>query len=331
MKKSIKIIILALVLIALGYLFVSQGNSNESVVESADTERGIKIVSTLFPLHDLAQAIGGDRVTTTLLLPPGMSPHAFEPTPSDMLKISQADFFIYTGENLEPWAGKLLNSLNVIPNSLVLGQNLNTLELSDDHGHEHEDGHEDHPSDEHEEELESGLDPHIWLDPLLMMEMADRFTNQLVALDVAGTDYYLSNLASYKNSLEQLDADFREALADCRHREIIYGGHYAFGYLAKRYNLDYEAAQGFSPDAESSPTRLVDLVKMLKDHQVNYLFAAQMDNPQLSETLAQEAQVEILTLHTVHNLSQEERDRNLSYENLMRLNLKNLKQGLECR
>jgi zinc transport system substrate-binding protein len=336
MKKTIKLIILLLLVAVLAWWLFDK--DKESKDREVIEENGkIKIVATLFPLYDLSQAIGGDRVASTLLLPPGLSPHAFEPTPSDMLKINQADLFIYTGEYLEPWADKLLKSLNKSPNFLVLGQDLNTLELSDEHSHDEEDEHEEdeHEEDEHEEdeheEDEHSLDPHIWLDPILMIEMANRFTDKLIALDPAGEAFYLNNLEGYKVELEVLDADFRDALADCRHREIIYGGHYAFGYLANRYNLEYEAAQGFSPDAESTPSRLADLVGMLKEHESSYLFAANMENPQLADTLAREAGAEILILHTVHNLSKDERDEQLSYQDLMRFNLNNLKQGLECR
>jgi len=322
MKKTFKLTIVLLIIVLLAWFFMVQRNRANNDPDKSSSEGKIKIVSTLFPLHDISQVIGGERVASSLLLPPGVSPHAFEPTPSDMLKINQADLFVYTGKYLEPWAEKLLNSSNKISHFLVLGQDLNTLEFDDEHGHEDEDEHEE---DEH------GLDPHIWLDPILMMAMADRFASKLVELDPAGSDYYLSNLEIYINKLARLDTDFREALSDCEHREIIYGGHYAFGYLANRYNLEYEAAQGFSPDAESTPGRLTELIKMLKEHETSYLFAASMENPQLADTLAQEAGVEVLTLHTVHNLSKAERDDQLSYEDLMRANLDNLKLGLQCR
>jgi zinc transport system substrate-binding protein len=319
MQKKFRLFILVLIIIFLAWFFVSKDDDTNKAANISHEDEKIQIVSSLFPWHDLAQAIGGDRVESSLLLSPGISPHAFEPTPSDMLKIAQADLFVYTGKYLEPWADKLLKSLDKTPRFLVLGQDLNTLELSDDHGHEEDE------EDEHQ------LDPHIWLDPILMIQMAANLTTKLVEIDPASTDYYASNLESYKNSLEQLDADFKVALSDCRHREVIYGGHYAFGYLANRYNLEYEAAQGFSPDAESTPSRLAEIVDMLKEHETSYLFASKMENPQLAETLAQEAQIEVLTLHTVHNLTKEERDDKLSYEDLMRLNLDSLKLGLQCR
>lgn len=319
MKKIFSLFILLVVSIFLIWLFTSQVNKEEEMSKIPNAVEKIKIVSTLFPWYDLAQAIGGDRIESSLLLPPGISPHAFEPTPSEMLKISQADLFIYTGEYLEPWADELLQSLDKTPDFLVLGQDLNTLEVSEDHEDEEEANHD-----------EDDLDPHIWLDPLLMIDMATNLTTKLVQIDPAGTDYYVSNLESYKNSLEQLDADFKEALSDCRHRKIVYAGHYAFGYLSKRYNLEYEAAQGLSPDAESTPSRLAEIIKILRENEVNYLFASTIENSQLADTLAKEARVEILSLHTVHNLTKEERNDKLSYEDLMRINLDNLKLGLQC-
>lgn len=72
----------------------------------------IEVVATLFPQYDFARQIAGARADVTLLLPPGVESHAYEPTPADIIRINQADVFLYTGAYMEPWAQKLIEGLD---------------------------------------------------------------------------------------------------------------------------------------------------------------------------------------------------------------------------
>jgi len=317
MKK--KIIIISIIILAIvAFILVSrQGNRkqlNEDGNMQAKQEGGSKVVimSSLFPWYDLAKQIGGDRVDVSLILPPGVEAHAFEPTPSDMLKISQADLFIYTGDYLEPWAKDLLDSLGSdAPKALALGEGL-AVASSDGHGDN------------------NTLDPHIWLDPMIYFNIAGRLSQELGRIDASNINYYDTRLNAYRQRLDNLDADYRETLGKCQQTEFVYAGHYAFAYLAHRYGLQYEAAQGFSPDAESNPKRLTQLTDIIKRYQLSYIFAEELDNPQLAESLAQEAGVKILLLNSAHNLSKNDLRAGLTYEEIMRNNLEQLSLGLKC-
>jgi zinc transport system substrate-binding protein len=271
----------------------------------------IKIVTSLFPWYDLAREIGGERISVSLLLPPGTEAHSFEPTPGDMIAVSKADLFVYTGDYLEPWAQDIIDSFEgAAGRSLALGESAATLV---------------------DEDEESGLDPHIWLDPMIMDNLAGRLAQKLADLDPTNRSYYNQRLENYRASLEKLDVDYREKLSKCAHKEFIYAGHYAFGYLAARYGLQYEAAQGFSPDAESSPQRLTELADLIKEKNIAYIFAEELDNPQLAETLARKQGVTILFLNSAHNLSKADIKAGLSYEEIMRNNLDKLIIAFKCR
>ena len=314
-KKGVIIFLLLLALVWLGVSVyknrANQGNEASNLDQSSTNSDKIVIVSSLFPWYDLARQIGGDYVEVSLLLPPGVEAHAFEPTPSDMIKISQSGLFIYTGDYLEPWAKDLITSLGKdAPKSLSLGAGLAVVD--------------------NELVNQTALDPHIWTDPIIYAQVAERLTAEMVKIDPSHVDYYNSRLDSYKQSLENLDSDYKKILGACRQTEFIYAGHYAFAYLAKRYNLQYEAAQGFSPDAESNPQRLIELIDLLQDYQADYVFAEELDSPQLAEALAQEAGVKILLLNSAHNVAKDDLQSGISYEEIMRTNLAQLKLGLKC-
>lgn len=302
---------------------VDIGVVSENVVDGSVPSAKISVISSLFPWYDLSREIGGDLVEVKLLLPPGVEAHAFEPTPSDMIALSKTKLFVYTGDYMEPWAQDILDGLDgSAPASLVIGQDLAVLE-GEEHEHE-EDGEED--GEEH-----SGLDPHIWLDPMIMSKAAGRLAKALAELDPAGKSYYNQRLENYQSRLDKLDEDYRRTLGACKQNNFIFAGHYAFGYLASRYNLQYEAAQGFSPDAESSPQQLQALSDLIKTTGVKYIFAEELENQQLAEALAQENGVKILLLNSAHNLSKDDLKDGLSYLDIMQSNLKQLSTGLLCR
>ncbi|PKM89412.1 zinc-binding protein [Candidatus Falkowbacteria bacterium HGW-Falkowbacteria-2] len=281
----------------------------------------IYVVASLFPWYDLAREIGGAKVGVSLPLPPGVEAHSFEPTPNDMINIGGASLFVYTGDYLEPWASDIISSLgNGAPSSSALGEGYATLEDDDEHEGEEAD----------EEEEGHGVDPHIWLDPVIMSKAADRLAQKLGEVDSENTEYYNSRAEDYTARLAALDSDYREGLSSCELKDLIYAGHFAFGYLADRYGLQHEAAQGFSPDAESNPNRLIELTNLLREKQAEYVFTEATDSRNLAEALASEANVSILTLNSAHNLSREDLRAGLTYERIMRENLEKLKLGLKC-
>lgn len=322
-------IILSLVIIIIAWAAASNWQKKNQSVKEIGSETAttspaiiggdkISIVASLFPWYDLAKQIGGERVEIKLLLPPGVEAHAFEPTPSDMITVSQAKLFIYTGDYFETWAQDILDSLDGgAPRAEALGADLATLTDKD----------EAVPA---EEKMPSNQDPHIWLDPRLMSKAAGRLAKTLATLDPDNSAYYNQRLEAYQQRLENLDTDYRQTLSRCDQTEFIYAGHYAFGYLAARYGLKYEAAQGFSPDAESSPQRLTELADLIKESQASYIFAEELDNPQLAAALAKENGVKILLLNSAHNLSKDDLKAGLTYEQIMRNNLEKLKLGLGC-
>lgn len=306
-KKFLKIALFIIIGLALA-LYLSYGHfdfsKSESPVNSQiSKEKKVKVVASLFPWYDLAKEIGGERVEAVLLLPPGLEAHSFEPKPQDILAINQADLFLYTGASMEPWALDLSASLNNSISIIAVSDNLSLLEPED---------------------------PHIWLDPVLMQEIVVNLSKTLISLDPEGSDYYQANFLKYQARLEALDRDFKNSLATCKYREIVYAGHYAFAYLSKRYNLDYKAAQSFSPNAETSPGDLLDLSQAIKNQGSQYLFMDKMENPQLAESLARDLGVDILSLKTVANLESDDYEAGRSYEDLMRENLDKLIIGLEC-
>lgn len=290
--------------------------------EKLPEAKKLAVVTTLFPLYDFAKNIGGEYADVSLLMPPGVEPHGFEPRPEDIIRINRADIFIYTGKYMEPWADKILKgtdneSLAVVDSS----KGVILIKEADDNNHSY--GHKrDHAYN---------MDPHIWLDFENAQKMVDNILEGFIMADAVNESVYTKNAEDYKSMLAELDNKFQEGLASCKTRYFIHGGHYAFGYMAKRYGLNYISAyQGFSPDAEPSARRVVELVRKMKKYDTAYVFYEELISPRLAEVIAKETGAVLLQLHATHNITKEEWDRGVTFIGLMEQTLVNLKTGLQC-
>jgi zinc transport system substrate-binding protein len=310
MQKIIVIIGVAAI-IAGGIVAFLSFNQNKEIASNK-----ITIVTTLFPLYDMAKNIGADKAAVSMLLPPGMEPHTFEPKPGDIMKINEADVFVYTGRFMEPWAEDIIKG--------VINKKLIVVDASK--------GTKMIPAVFHDEDEPVGaLDPHIWLDFDNAKIMAENIAEVLEAKDPADKAFFRQNAADYNKQLSELDASFRTALSTCKNREIVYGGHYAFGYMAKRYGLKYMAAQGVSPDAEPTANDLARLVEQIKKDHITYVFYEELTSPKIAETIAGETHAKLLLLNPAANVTKDQFERGVSFFEILHADLENLKIGLECR
>ena len=285
----------------------------------------LTVVTTLFPLYDFARAIGGERTDVTLLLPPGIEPHTFEPKPADVMTVNKADIFVFTNEYMEPWAKSFLNGLPTHNITIVDTSKGVTLLKS---GPEEEGEEAEHGNLHHHH---GGMDPHIWLDFANARIMVDNILVGMVGKDPANRDYYTARAAAYKAELTKLDDEYRTGLAGCGKRVFLHGGHYAFGYLARRYGLQYQSASAVNADAEPTPAKLADLVKLMRANGLKYVYSEELLSTRSAETIARETGATVLLLHGAHNISRDDLANRVTFISLMRKNLENLRTGLQCR
>jgi zinc transport system substrate-binding protein len=284
----------------------------------------ITVVATLFPLYDFAKNIGGDMVEVEMLMPPGVETHSFEPRPEDVIKVNKADIFIYTGKYMEPWAEDILKGIDNKALSVVDTGRVIVLREEGESGIHH-----DHKPAGREHEAEK--DPHVWLDFSNARTMVGNILNGFIARDPANRDNYVRNAAIYSEKLADLDRRFREGLSRCKTNTFIHGGHFAFGYLSGKYNLNYISAyKGYAPDSEPTPKRLKELIGNMKIHHLKYVFYEELISPRVADTIAKETGAKLLQLHAAHNLTKEEWDQGATFVSLMEKTLNNLKTGLEC-
>ncbi len=288
---------------------------------------GITLAATLFPVYDFARAIAANTDTTvTLLLPPGMESHSFEPSPADIIAVSRADIFAYTGEYMEKWAQKILDGLDGekgeadgfrTVGGLLIADCSKDIPL-DEVAHAHEDGHG-----------HGNYDPHIWTDPAAAAKMAETIAQALIAKDEANADTYRANLAAFQAELNALDEAFFALTEAASRKEICFGGRFAMHYFAKRYGLTcISAYDSCSAETEPSAKAVSEITDAITKGGIGVIYYEELADPKVSRAIAAETGCEMLLLHSCHNLSKEDFDAGKTYLSLMYDNLANLKKGL---
>lgn len=276
----------------------------------------INIVVSIYPLRDITQQVGGERVHVDFIVPPGASPHTFEPTPSDMKKITEAKIFVIIGSGLEFWAERAIRSaarkdLKVV----VLSKGMPLIHESHE-THAHGKAEEHHAGDT--------ADPHIWLDPLLAKEITGRITAALIDLDPGRKAYYEKRSVEFRKELNALDARIAEAVRGFKTKEYV-TFHAAWNYFSKRYGLRVAEVIEESPGKEASPKHLARIVKHIKQSGSKVVFAEPQFNPKMAEVIAREAGAQVLFLDPYGGPGIKGRD---TYIGLMNYNLLTLEKAM---
>ena len=283
----------------------------------------ITIVTTLFPQYDFAKQIAGDKANVTLLLPAGVEAHSYDPTPADIVAINESDLFIYTGDNMETWAAKIISSLEKKVNILDVSEGITLTKTEDEHK-EHADEEE-----EHEEEHDHIYDPHIWTSPVNAKLMVENIVNELMKIDPDNADYYNNNAMAYLEELSQLDNDLRETIDNADIKTLYFADKFAMYYFVNEYRLDYVSAyDSCSSETEPSAKLVAKMVDAVNSDKAPAIFYAELSNHKAADTISKETNTKELLLHSCHNVSKDEFKSGVTYISLMRQNLENLKEGL---
>jgi zinc transport system substrate-binding protein len=280
---------------------------------------GRRAVASFYPLAWVTERVAGDGWTVENLTQPGQEPHDLDLSIAQTASLERADLVVLeagfqpavdaAAENTDAAVLDAADAVELIPAS---------------EAHADEDEHAGETEEEHAEH--GDLDPHFWLDPLLVADFADAVADELGSVDPDRAQEYADNAAELRTELTSLDEDYTSGLASCE-RSTTVVSHEAFGYLA-RYGLDFEPIAGLSPDAEATAADLAHLQELITEDGVTTVFSERLVSPKMAETLADDMGVSTAVLDPIEGLSDDTSDED--YLSLMRANLTALQQANGC-
>lgn len=302
----------------------------------------VDVLSTNFIGYDLARAVVGDTgVEVSMLLKPGAEMHDFEPTPEDIIKIREADLFIYVGGESDEWVEELLSDNEISKDKVLRLMDLVDVkeeelvegmeeEHKDEERHEHAEG--EHVDEEEHERTDGEVeyDEHVWTSPVNAMKMVDGVREKLATIYPEKRETFEKNAEEYNARLVDIDRKIREVVAESTRKELIFGDRFPFRYFVDEYGLDYYAAfPGCSEQTGASSQTIAFLIDKAKTEGVKVILKIELTSDKLARTIADEVGAKVMTLNAAHNISQEDFERGVTYAEIMEGNIEVLREALE--
>ncbi len=306
-------------------------SSSEAGTPAVETEKPLKIVTTIFPEYDWVREILGDKADyaeVTMLLDNGVDLHSYQPTADDIIKISDCDLFIYVGGESDGWVEDALKEatnkeMQVINLLDVLGEQVKEEEVVE--GMEAEE-------EESEDEDEPEYDEHVWLSLKNAETLCNAITDALEEIDPANKDAYATNAASYLEKLAALDGEYQTVVDNAARKTVLFGDRFPFRYLVDDYGLSYYAAfAGCSAETEASFETISFLAGKVDELRLPCVLTIEGAQHKIAETIVQntaEKNQSILTLDSMQSTTSTDVANGTTYLSVMESNLDVLKQAL---
>lgn len=250
-----------------------------------DTTEKIKVVASFDAMKEITQAIGGNKVDVTTIIPEGIEPHDYELKTSDVQKLQEAKLFVYNGLGMEAWADKAIQTAsadNLM--SVALAEHVQPIELTDP------------------EEIEEhgAYDPHAWLGLTSAKEEASAVKDALIKISPEDKEYFEKNYMAFADEIDKIQEEYMKKVANATRKEIV-TGHAAFGYLCRDLGISQESVEDVFASGEPSAQKLAELTDFCKAHNVKVIFTEDLVSPAVSETLAKEAGAKAEAIHTIES------------------------------
>ena len=314
-------------------LLLLSGCASPGTAGSEDSGK-IRAVATIFPQYDFLRQIGGDHLELTMLLKPGAESHSFEPTPADMITVSQSDLFVYVGGDSDAWVETILESVDVSEKEIVTLMDCvetvaeEDVEGMETHGHAHDHEDEDPTAADGDHE-EAEQDEHVWTSPRNAVRIVEKLRDALIAVDPENAGDYTQNAADYIDRLNRLDQEFQETVDTAKRHTILLGDRFPFRYLADAYGLDYYAAfPGCSSESEASAKTIAFLIDKVKEEKIPVVFSIELSNEKMTDSICEATGATKLQLHSCHNVTRDGFEQGITYLDLMERNVQALKEAL---
>ncbi len=319
-KKIISVILL--IIIISGCLYFTLMTKEVTIYNEKDK---LDVVVTTFSAYDFTKHIAGDNINLTFLLGPGVDSHGYEPSAADIVKIQNADVFIYVGGTLEPWSKKIISNL---PESVKTLRLIDSIDLKEEikiDGTQYEEKH----SHEDEEINEREYDEHIWTSTENATEMIKYIETSLSDLDSNNSKLYKENSKKYIEEINNVKQEIKEIVTTAKRKKLVFGDKMPMQYFIEEFGFDVVAAfNGCAEETVPTSKTIAYLVDLIKNEKIPVILYIELSEGRVAKTLAKETGAKTMQIQTLHNISKEDFENGETYTSLMKRNIEVLKEAL---
>ena len=284
-------------------------NSDQSFVSASSGTAELSVIVSFYPLYEFTKQVGQDKVNVSLLIPPGIEPHDWEPTVNELQKMHEADLIVVNGIGFENW----LVDIDTVNSDVVIIDTSKGISLIlDDDALRKDSNHFDR----------STADPHIWLNPVKAKTQVQNILDAIVLIDPENEKFYKQNAQSYQDKLDTLDSKIRAELSSCNKDFIAF--HNAFSYFAMEYGLNqHSIINSNEPNIGPTLKTLETIINLAKTFDIDVVFTEESMDTRTSQVIANEIGARVLVLSPIETISDDS-----DYFLKMEKNLSNLKEAL---
>jgi len=241
------------------------------------TDHRLGVTVTILTQADFVENVGGEKIRINVMIPPGASPHTYEPMPSQMQDLSQSSMYAMVGSGIEfelTWMDKFITA------------NKNMLVVDCSKGIDIYEGKEG-------DSFHAPIDPHVWMSPPNAQIMVQNIANGLIRIDPENRSFYENNRDAYIQRLINLDEEITSVVSGLQNRTFIVD-HPAFGYFAREYGLNMLAieAEGKTP----TPSELASIIERARENNVHIIIASPQFNPTSAKVIADSIDAKLVTV-----------------------------------
>lgn len=322
-KKVLLSILAILIIVGICAAIVIGGNKRTD-----SNKAKYKVVASNFANYDFLRAIIGDNkdVELTFLLGPGKDAHSYDPTAGDLIKIQEADLFVYVGGEMEKWSDKVLDSYDTNGKKIVcISEFVDTIEEKEVDGAEQEEEHEDE-----DDNGEGAFDEHIWTSPENAIKMVNSLEKAMEEIDSENASSYRENADKYIAQIKDVDKKIQEIVDNKVRDRLVFADKMPMQYFMDYYNLKVTAAfDGCSSETDPSAKTIAYLQNKVKEEKIPVILYIELNPGKVAETIAKETGAETMQIQTLHNVSLEDFNNGETWVSLMTRNIAVLKKALQ--
>ena len=327
--KKIVVLSVVLLILALGVT----GCSSNTAAKNVDKTGKMSIVTTIFPVYDFARAIAGDQAELTMLVKPATEVHSYDPSPADIIKIQDADVFIYIGGKNDAWVSTILESMDISDKKIIRLMDAvkpvaeETVEGMEAEAEEVTAENTEKESAPAEPEIE--YDEHIWTSPKNAILMVDEIAAALAEVDTSNAAVYTNNAAAYTAQIQAVDDEIAGIVTASTNKLLVFGDRFPFRYFVDEFGLEYQAAfPGCSTDTEASAGTLAYLMNTIQEQNIKYVYYIELSNQNIARAISEQTGAQQLQRHSAHNVTKDDFEAGVTYVSIMQQNAENLRKGL---
>lgn len=307
MIKTISISIVTIVF----FISLTTSYAQENSTQGIDK---LNIVTSVAPITNIVQNIGGEKINLIGLVPEGVNSHTFDLVPSDAIKINNADLIIIDGLNLETEVEKIAN------NAIAKNSKIHLLKLGDNTVDK-----ADWIFDFSFPKEKGDPNPHLWLNVYYAIKFANLTRDKLIEIDPFNSKYYTENSKKYTELLKQLDNGIKKSIMTIppENRKLL-TYHDSWAYFAPRYGMTVIGVIQPSDFGEPSAKDVADLIDQVRAEKVPAIFASEVFPTNIIDQIAKEGNITVVETLSDDDLPGKSGDNNHSYVGMMIENMKNM-------